>query len=202
MIQNLKQTINLYSTSHEYVPLLGATKIISIWAYMLVFFILVFIYQQWKVGELQTEVDKFKTKQQWVDSQLKQIDFSVKNKGIMAKNSQMELLKEKIKNSQSLIDQILEQEQAQEKNKPILVSAILEGLALGHIKGTYIAVIHLQNGGKKVSFEGFALLPTLVPMLIQSWQTIPSLNRMEFKKLEIQELNPSSPIVQFSLQGE
>ncbi len=194
----LKQNINFYQTEIEYAPLLNATLLVQIWLILFAGLAAMAIWQKWSLSSQSKNIQNIKTMQVTVNDQLQQL-----GKELKAKNNpliiQQELtsLKERIEKTENAIAQL----QVQENKKNYPLSSYLEGFAITHVKGMYVSHFYMQNDGMKMSFEGTALQPQLIPQMVQSWeQNIPMKGR-RFQKLNMQRIKKDADWVQFNLQA-
>jgi hypothetical protein len=194
----LKQNINFYQMEIEYSPLLSATLLVQIWLFLFAGLAVMAFFQKWSLNSQSKNIQNIKTMQLSVNEQLQLLGKELKAKtnpqGLQQK---LIVLKEKIEKTQNAINQL----QVQENKKNYPLSSYLEGFAKTHIKGMYVSHFYMQNDGMKMSFEGTALQPQLIPQMVQSWeQTIPMKGR-RFQKLNMQRIKKDADWVQFNLQA-
>jgi hypothetical protein len=194
----LKQDINLYQLKQEFVPFLSFTRMVQVWSCLLIILSLYALEQKITLISNTKEMERVKSEQGIVISELTKLSSHVKgNKKNDHYQEDLTQLKENINQAKSVIAQLLEEE----KNKNQRLSSYLEGFALQHVKGTFVSHFNLEKTEKKLSFEGYALQPHLVPQMVQSWEQAPAMSGKKFHKLEMQRLQPNAPWVEFHLQG-
>ncbi len=194
----LKQNINFYQTEIEYTPMLSATLLVQIWLILFAGLAVMAIWQKWSLSSQTNNIQNIKSMQVSVNEQLQKLGKELKAKSNpQASQQELTTLKEKIEKTQNAIAQL----QAQENKKNYPLSSYLEGFATTHIKGMYVSHFYMQNEGMKMSFEGTALQPQLIPRMVQSWeQTLPMKGR-RFQKLNMQRIKKDADWVQFNLQA-
>lgn len=195
----LKQDVNLYQKEEEFVPLLSATRLFQVWIFLFIILAIIASQQKWLSVSQISKIHQLKVNQESVNEQLVSLSKNVKSK----KNSQV--LKEELAQIQEKIDKTereIELLQKEENRKTYHLSAYLEGLAIHHVKGTYISYFYMQNTGNKIAFDGLALQPELVPQMVQSWKQSEPLRGKSFQKLQIKQVKQNTKWVQFNLKAE
>jgi uncharacterized protein YlzI (FlbEa/FlbD family) len=195
----LKQDVNLYQREEKFVPVLSTTRLLQVWLFLCIILGMIAGQQKWLAATQINKIHQLKINQEIVNGQLVSLSKNVKIK----KNSQV--LKEELAQVQEKIDKI-EREiallQKEEDRKTYPLSAYLEGLAIQHVKGTYVSYFYMQNKGNKIAFDGIALQPELVPQMVQSWKQSEPLRGKSFQKLQIKQVKQNTKWVQFNLKAE
>ena len=195
----LKQDVNLYQKEEEFVPLLSATRLFQVWIFLCIILGGISASQKWQAQSQMSKIHQLKANQEAVNGQLVSLSKNVKIK----KNSQV--LAEELAQLQEKIDKIengIALLQKEENRKIFHLSAYLEGLAMQHVKGTYVSYFYMQNAGNKIAFDGLALQPELVPQMVQSWKQSEPLRGKSFQKLQIKQVKQNAKWVQFNLKAE
>ncbi|MBN9286411.1 MAG: hypothetical protein BGO43_07000 [Gammaproteobacteria bacterium 39-13] len=195
----LKQDVNLYQQEAEFTPLLSATRLMQIWGLLLMVLLLLAIAQKWTVKNKLESIEALKVQQKTIDTQLIALSNEAKIKGNdhQVKND-LNDMREKVAMVEKAIASLKEEE-----NKTYYpLSTYLEGFATRHVNGVFISHFYMEKTGKKMMFEGIALEPRLVPLMMQAWEGMPPMVGKGFQRFKVQRINTNQTPVQFNLQAE
>lgn len=195
----LKQDINLYQKQEELAPWLSATRLVQIWGFLFTILLVVAIQHKWVAKNEAKNIEALKAQQQDIDAQLIKLSHQIKVKrnDPQARDNLIQL-RERVKMAEKAIIQL--KEEGSKTYYPL--SSYLEGFAEQHVKGTFISHFYIEKTSKKLLFEGIALEPRLVPLMMQSWEKAPPMVGKGFQKFKIQQIKTNGSSVQFNLQAE
>jgi len=195
----LKQDINLYQKEAEFAPLLSATRLIQIWGLLLLVLLLLAIEQKWVAKNKLENIEALKIQQKAIDTQLVELSNKAKIKGNTHQViNDLNDMREKV----AMVEKAIASLKEEESKSYYPLSAYLEGFATRHVNGVFISHFYMEKTGKKMIFEGMALEPRLVPLMMQAWEGAPPMAGKSFQKFKVQRIKTNGAPVQFNLQAE